>query len=72
MSRTYATLPDRLKVKRGWPNRYFWGWTPGMGRYMKRQLSKARRRAWKAELRTGRPGDRYRLHWERECDWKGW
>lgn len=76
MSRTHATLPDRLKIERGWPGRCFFRWPKRSsrfgGRWMKRQLSKARRRAWKHELRTGEPGDRHRLRWERECNWKGW
>ena len=72
MSRTYATLPDRLRLKRGVPSRYFWGWKLHQGRQWKRWLSKARRRAWKAELRTGVPEDGQRVRYERECNWKTW
>lgn len=72
MSRTRATLPDWLKVKRGWPNRYFWGWKLHQGRWWKRQLSKARRRAMKAGLRTGVPEDGQLVRYESECHWKTW
>jgi hypothetical protein len=47
-----------------WPGRH-------QGRYWKRQLSKARRRAWKNEIlynHRPRSVDRY----ERECNWKTW
>jgi len=72
MSRTYATLPDRLKIECGWANRYFWGWKLHQGRWWKHQLSKARRRAWRYELKTGMPGDWLKIRFERECNWKTW
>jgi len=41
-------------------------WSPGLGRFMKRQLSKARRRMWKQ-------GRSYSFaHYSRECNWKAW
>lgn len=40
------------------------------GRSMKRQLSKARRRQWRAEVRGEHPHSS--VHWESECNWKGW
>ena len=42
-----------------------WG-SRGEGRYWKRGLSKARRRAWRD------PHQRGLLHYERECNWKNW
>lgn len=38
------------------------------GRYWKRQLSKARRRAWKQDGIEGKPINIY----ESTCNWKGW
>ena len=46
-----------------WPN-------PHIGRYWKRQLSKARRRFAKQILLWGRGKEP--LHYERECNWKTW
>jgi len=46
-----------------WPN-------PHIGRYWKRQLSKARRRFAKQMLLWGRGKEP--LHYERECNWKTW
>lgn len=40
---------------------------PHEGRYWKRQLSKARRRAWKNGI-EGTPINKY----ESYCNWKGW
>jgi len=42
-----------------------WG-SRGEGRYYKRRLSKARRRAWRDPHRRGL------LHWESICNWKNW
>ena len=39
---------------------------PHIGRYYKRKLSKARRRAWKEK------SDKHLTNWESECNWKGW
>lgn len=38
----------------------------GIGRFWKRQLSKARRRAWKD------PHKRGLMNYEHECNWKSW
>lgn len=38
------------------------------GRYWKRQLSKARRRAWKQDSIEGKPDNKY----ESYCAYKGW
>ncbi len=38
------------------------------GRYWKRQLSKARRRAWKQDGLEGQPNN----HYETYCEYKGW
>lgn len=43
-----------------------WGRKAGNGRWMKRILSKARRRAWKDSHERGLVGI------ESECNWKGW
>lgn len=40
----------------------------GEGRYWKRQLSKARRRAWKQQGIEGKPVNKY----ESYCNYKGW
>jgi len=48
-----------------WPGRH-------QGRYWKRQLSKARRRAWKEEVFLGRGNPRGLAAIERECNWKTW
>lgn len=47
-----------------------WG-KPKVGRFIKRKLSKARRRQWRAEVR-GERHPRTSEHWESECNWKGW
>jgi len=48
------------------PGRWRARWEkPGKGRYFKRRLSKARRRAWKQRPRKALS------HWESECNWKG-
>lgn len=39
---------------------------PHIGRFYKRKLSKARRRAWKEK------SDKHLVNWESECNWKGW
>lgn len=52
-----------------------WG-SPGLGRYCKRQLSKARRRYWKEMVERQywldgvEPHPRTPLRWESECNWK--
>ena len=38
------------------------------GKYWKRQLSKARRRAWKQDGLEGQPDNKY----ETFCEYKGW
>lgn len=53
-----------LGFTRMWPN------SPGFGRWMKRRLSKARRRYIKSVLRTGRGKEPTRI--ESEVNWKGW
>lgn len=61
MGRRYFTdtLPDYLNFTATW------GRKPGNGRWMKRRLSKARRR-WKDNHHRGL------LHAESECNWRGW
>ena len=45
---------------------YDWGSSQdSRSRFMKRQLSKARRRSWRD------PHQRGLTHWEGECNWKG-
>jgi len=39
---------------------------PHIGRFYKRKLSKARRRAWKEK------SDAHLVHWESVCDEKNW
>ena len=46
-----------------WDDHKLRWFSPGVGRWYKRQLSKARRRAWK----TGKEP----VKWESECNWKG-
>ena len=41
-------------------------WSGHSGKWTKRQLHKARRRALKQRPRKSL------LHWESECNWKGW
>ena len=49
----------------GWT--HMWGGGPGFGRFWKRCLSKARRRAWRNPNHIrGLP------RYESECNWKGW
>lgn len=64
---------DRMK-KAGVSFYRIWS-SKGMGRWNKRQLSKARRREWKGgkfyadwERREGKSPRK----WESECNWKGW
>lgn len=47
-----------------------WGNSAGRGRYIKRQLSKARRRFWKSLVRFGR--GKSPSNYESETNWKGW
>ena len=56
MSRTHHDMPAFIPR--------YWRWSPGQGRYVKRQLSKARRRMF----RQGR--ERSFVHWSREANWK--
>ncbi len=49
--------------------------TPGIGRYWKRQLSKARRRAWRqgrADRGEDIGGYRGQHAYETECNYKSW
>lgn len=44
-------------------------WTsPHQGKYWKRQMHKARRRAWKQDGIEGKPDNKY----ETLCEYKGW
>ena len=58
MSHTYPPAPY-ISFSQIWPGR-------GVGRYVKRRLSKARRRAWKDPHQRGVVGV------EREANWKTW
>jgi len=64
VSRTWKDNERKYYEQKWWILR--WGVNPGFGRYMKRRLSKARRKAWRI-----RPRHALR-HWEAECNWKGW
>ncbi len=62
--RTWKEFGKRIQVVNGsvcgrWGSR-------GEGRYWKRQLSKARRKAWKIG------NERSRVKYERICNWKNW
>jgi len=70
---------NRLTIRRPWKHNGRWMpwwlsgthvWSEGQGRFWKRQLSKARRRAWKYEVRTGKPLNITSI--ESEVNWKGW
>ena len=61
---TWKEFGKRIQVIDG--NASFRWSSRGEGRYWKRRLSKARRRAWKDSHQRGL------LHWERLCNWKNW
>ena len=63
-NRYFSELPRYVHFTQTWGNKR------GMGRYWKRQLSKARRRASKAEI-DGRKV-RGLAGIESEVNWKGW
>jgi len=48
-----------------------WGNVAGKGRWCKRRLAKARRRAIKEQL-MGRHPRKSLSSWESTCNWKGW
>lgn len=58
--RTWKEFGKRVSVHAGFCGR----WNEGCGRYWKRGLSKARRRAWRDSHQRGL------LHYETECNWK--
>jgi hypothetical protein len=67
MTRTWKDTPqgERRLWERVW--RCAFRWPRSGGWFWKRQLSKARRKAWR------NPGHwRGLLHWESECNWKRW
>ena len=57
-------MPWYLTFSQTWGNRK-------SGRYWKRALSKARRRAWKHELMTGKPYNKI-VGLESEVNFRGW
>jgi hypothetical protein len=67
--RVNKRLNDKLRAITRWQSDpgYEWHNVPGKGRYWKRQLHKAERRAWKAEVAGRRPrrigGYRSTVNW---------
>lgn len=61
--RTWKEFGKRIDEHCSWTGRWP---SRGEGRYWKRCLSKARRRAWKDAHKRGL------LRYERECNWKTW
>ena len=62
--RTWKEFGKRIQIVNGYPC-CRWN-SRGQGRYWKRRLSKARRKAWRDSHRRGLVGI------ERECNWKNW
>ena len=63
MMNKWKPYPDWLSFTQVWPGR-------GEGRYMKRRLSKARRKYAKQMIKHGRGKEPVTL--ESEVNWKGW